>query len=275
MAKIYLIVNRKNNKKYVGQTIGLVTIRFCQHIDAAYRKSSEKRKNDFYKDIKASGENVLKDFDCQILEECEDENKFQREVFYIQKIKPEYNENFKSEYIKSISDTIIEEYRKGNNITEIRKKYRCRHQLISPIINKALKEGKIKKHNSCYNNKRVYLFDINGKVLQEWYNSSACSLELNIDRSNIRVCALNNSKENMLYFHAEGKIFKYDNQTPKDMYEVQNKKTGETFKFKSKEALLEYFNNFFPEKKLQLHQIVRNRKSVYGFIVKKLYNRRY
>ena len=199
----------------------------------------------------------------------------QREVFYIEKIKPEYNENFKAEYIKSIANVIIEEYRKGSNITDIRKKYKCRHQLISPIIQKAIKEGKIKKHNSSHNNKKVYLFDINGKILQEWYSSSDCALELNIDRSNIRVCALNNSKENMLYFQAEGNFFKYDKQIPKDMYEFQNKKTMEILRFKSKEALLKYFNNFFPGRNFQLHQLVRNRKSVYGFIVKKLYNRRY
>lgn len=272
MAKIYLIVNKKNNKKYVGQTTGNVAVRFCQHIDSSYRKMYEKRRNDFYKDIKESGEDVFEQFYYTILEECDDKDKLQREVFYIDKIEPEYNEHFKSEYIKSIKDTIIEEYKNGSNITDIRKKYQCRHQLISAIIQKAIREGKIKKHNSSKNNKKVYQFDMNGKVEKEWYSASDCSLALGIDRANIRFCCLKSTKENSLYFSAGGYHFKYDKQTPKDMYEIINKRTNETFRFKSKEALINYFNKLFPNKNILYGQIVRDRKSVYGYIVKKLYD---
>ena len=81
MAKIYLIINKKNNKKYVGQTTGNVSVRFCQHIDASYRQSAKKRKNTFYQDLKESGENVFNDFYYQILEECEDEIKLQKDNF--------------------------------------------------------------------------------------------------------------------------------------------------------------------------------------------------
>ena len=99
-------------------------------------------------------------------------------------------------------------------------------------------------------------------------------MELNIDRGNIRLCCLKNTKENILYFTACGYHFKYDKQTPKDMYEVVNKKTNEIFKFKSKEALLLHFENILPNKKINYGQLVRNRKSVYGHIIKKLYEHR-
>lgn len=275
MVKIYLIINKKNNKKYVGQTTTHVAVRFCQHIDAAYRNASKKRRNDFYRDIKESGENVFQQFIYKILEECDDSEKLKREVFYIDKIKPEYNENFKSEYIKSIENIIIEEYKNGNNITEIRKKYRCRHQLISPIIKKAIQDGKVKRHNSNKNYKKVYKYDINGKIEKEWYSASDCSFDLGIDRGNIRMCCVENSKENMLYYSAGGHRFKYDNNIPKDMYEIINKKTNEIIRFKTKDALIAYFKNKFPKKNILYGQLVRDRKSVYGYIIKKLYDHRY
>lgn len=274
MAKIYLIINTKNNKKYVGQTTGVVAQRFCQHIDASYRKSADKRKNEFYKDIKESGENVFDIFKYRILEECDDKDRLQREVFYISKIIPEYNENFKVEYIKSISNQIIEEYAKGSNITDIRKKYKCRHQLISPIINGAIKEGKVKKHNSCSTRKKVYMFDDNGKVEKEWLCAGDCGKELNIDRSNIRLCALKNTNENLLYFTAEGYHFKYNKETPKDMYQIKRKQTEEIKTFKTKEAFINYFKNEFPNKNILYGQLVRDRKSVYGYEITKLYEHR-
>lgn len=272
MAKIYLIINKKNNKKYVGQTSNNVSVRFCQHIDASYRKSSEKRRNSFYEDIKESGEKVFEQFYYIILEECDEKEKKQREVFYIDKIKPEYNENFKAEYIKSIKNIIIEEYKKGSNITEIRKKYRCRHQLISSLLKEVIETKKVKKHNSSKYNKKVYLFDENGIAIKEWYSASFCSKELKIDRGNIRLCCLRNTKENILYFSAGGYHFKYDKQIPKDMYEIIDKKTNEIFRFKSKEALVNHFKEKFPDKNILYGQLVRDRKSVYGYIIKKLYD---
>ena len=274
MAKIYLIINTKNNKKYVGQTTGNVSQRFCQHIDASYRKDADKKRSEFYKDIKESGENVFEQFKYKILEECENKDKLKREVFYISKILPEYNENYKSQYIKSITETIIDEYSKGNNITDIRKKYKCRHQLISLIIKEAIKEGKIKKHNSCSTRKKVYMFDDDGKVKKEWLCAGDCSRELKIDRGNIRLCSLRNTKENLLYFTAEGYHFKYNKETPKDMYQIKNKQTQEIKTFKTKEAFIDYFKKEFPNKNILYGQLVRYRKSVYGYEIKKLYEHR-
>lgn len=274
MAKIYLIINTKNNKKYVGQTTGVVAQRFCQHIDASYRKSANKRRNDFYKDIKESGENVFEQFKYRVLEECDDKEKLQREVFYISKIIPEYNENFKEQYIKSISSKIIEEYNQGSNMTEIRKKYKCRHRLISTIINGEIKKEKIKKHYSCSNRKKIYMFNEQGFVEKEWLCAGSCASELKIDRGNIRLCASRNTKENILYFTAEGRHFKYNKETPKDMYEIKNKETQEITKFKSKEAFVKYFKNKFPKKNILYGQLVRDRKSVYGYEIKKLYEHR-
>lgn len=155
--------------------------------------------------------------------------------------------------------------------TEIRKKYKCRHQLISPIIHAALKEGKIAKHNSDKQKKKVYLFDDNGELKQEWLCASVCGKELKIDRSHIRSCALKNSKENILYFSAQGYHFKYDKETPKDMFEIKRISDDKIVRFKSKNAFLNYFKSEFPDKKIIYSSLVRDRKTVYGYEIKKLH----
>ena len=133
MAKIYLIYNTKNNKKYVGQTINCVSQRFCQHIDSAFRTYKDKN-NKFYEEIKDCGENVFDIFKYSILCECNDNERFDKEIEYIEKIKPEYNENFKQYFLYKIKDKIIKEYNEGKTITELRIKYKCRHPFIANLL---------------------------------------------------------------------------------------------------------------------------------------------
>lgn len=266
MAKIYLIYNIENGKKYVGQTTGNVAQRFCQHIDGSYRKKESLTQ--FHKEMKESGEKVFEIFKYRILEECENEDRFKKEIEYISKIKPEYNEDLKVYYLLSIQNQIIDEYNNGKTITQIRQKYRCRHDFISNL----LKTNGIKIEWSRNQfSKKIYLFDQQGKVIKHWNGAGRCSAELGIDRSNIRLCCLKNTKYNTLYFSAEGKHFKYNQDIPKNMYEIIEIKTGTIFTFKSKEALTDFFQKKFPEKKILYGQLVRNRKTVYGYKIKKLY----
>lgn len=263
MAKIYLIHNKKNNKKYVGETTRTVAQRFAEHIVNSSKYKT--KRNIFYKEIFDCGEDVFNVFEYSILEECLDKDRFDRELYYISKIKPQYNENGKEHYIYNIKDKIIKEYLDGKNITEIRKKYKCRHQYISAI----LKEGniKIKKSRPC-NCKKVYLFDDNGNVLKEWINAGECSEELKIDRGNIRACCISNTKNNYLYNSAGGYHFKYTKDTPVDMFEIE--KDGEIKKFKSKNAFINFFKQKFPNKNIIYGHLTRNRKSVYGYKIKVL-----
>lgn len=266
MAKIYLIYNTKNNKRYVGETTNCVSQRFCQHIDSAFR-TSEKKINDFYREIKASGENVFNDFKYKILEECDDKDKELKELEYIQKIKPEYNVNFRHYYLITKSQKIIDEYNLGMTITQLRKKYKCRHDFIANILR--INNITIQKSRNQYS-KKVYMFDENGKVVKSWNDAGQCGIELNIDRSNVRCCCIKNTKNNVLYFTANGYHFKYDKETPKDMFLVIDE-NGKEFRFKSKESLMNFFKNKYPKKNILYGQIVRNRKSVYGCKITKLY----
>jgi len=270
MAKIYLIYNTKNNKKYVGQTINCVSQRFCQHIDSAFRTYKDKN-NKFYEEIKDCGENVFDIFKYSILCECNDKERFDKEIEYIEKIKPEYNENFKQYYLYKIKDKIIKEYNEGKTITELRIKYKCRHLFIANLLKS--NNVKIEKSRNQFS-KKVYLFDSNGKFIREWLNAGICANELCIDRGNVRLCCIKNTKENILYFSANGFNFKYDKETPKDMYEIINKETNEIKRFKTKQSLVSYFKELYPNKNILYGQLVRDRKSVYGHIIKKLYEHR-
>lgn len=264
MAKIYLIHNKKNNKKYIGETTRKAAAqRFAEHI--ASSSHYKNRRNTFYEELFNSGENVFNIFEYSILEECDDKDRFDRELYYIKKIKPEYNENGKTFYIYNIKDKIIKEYLDGVNITQLRKKYKCRHQVISSILKEANISIKRSRPNNC---KKVYLFDDNGNILNEWVNAGECASELNIDRSNIRLCCIANTKNNYLYNSASGYHFKYTKDTPVDMFEISN--DYETIRFKSKNAFVKFFKQKFPDKNIQYGQLTRNRKSVYGYKVKVL-----
>jgi len=170
-----------------------------------------------------------------------------------------------------IKDKIIDEYKNGLTIEELRKKYKCRHPFISKLLktnNIVIQKG---RNQFC---KKIYLFDINGKVIKKWNNAGECSLELHIDRSNIRQCALKNTKENNLYFSANGYSFKYDKETPKDMFEITEIATNKIIRFKTKTSLTKYFCGLFPNKKIIFSQLVRKRKTMYGYTIKKLYEHR-
>lgn len=269
MAKIYLIYNLQNQKKYVGSTSGNASQRFCQHIDCSYRKN-QNRRNSFYEELKESGENVFNVFKLSILCECEEKHKKEKEKYYIKKIKPEYNEVFKNSFLEDKKDVIIKEYNNGLTIDQLRKKYKCRQPYISKILKK--ENIFIDKGRNSYS-KKIYLFNEKGLCIKEWLNAGLCSKDLNIDRGNIRCCALKNTKENMLYYTANGYYFKYNKETPKDMYIITNKDNEEK-RFKTKEDFVMFFENEFPNKKILYGQLVRNRKTIYGYKIKKIYEHR-
>lgn len=271
MAKIYLIYNVINNKKYVGQTTNCVAQRFCQHIDQAFRKNKKTTNtNEFFKDIVNSGEKVFEIFKTKILCECDDNEKNIKELEYIQKIKPEYNTMHKNVCLLNISKKIIEEYKSGKTITELRIKYKCKHNFISNLLK--INGIKIQKSRSK-NGKKIYLFDKDGNVIKSWVNSGHCSNELGIDGGNIRLCCLKNTNENILYFSANGYHFKYNKETPKDMYRIIDK-YGNEERFKTKESFIDFFKNKFPNKNILYGQLVRDRKTVYGYKIEKLFNHR-
>jgi|LSQX01.1.fsa_nt_gb group I intron endonuclease len=85
MIGIYLITNKINNKRYVGKSIN-INKRIGEHFrEAGYERNINKP---LYKDIKKYGR---ENFDVEVLEECNEEDLVDREQYYYEKLKPEYN----------------------------------------------------------------------------------------------------------------------------------------------------------------------------------------
>jgi group I intron endonuclease len=82
---VYLITNKLNGKKYVGASVN-VAARISQHFGRACRLYKDRL--DFYKDIHEMGRDS---FEYRLLERCTPENKIERELFWWEKLRPEYN----------------------------------------------------------------------------------------------------------------------------------------------------------------------------------------
>lgn len=77
---IYLITNKINNKKYVGQTIGTIEDRFHRHMVDSYHLNTK-----FANAIRKYG---AKNFDIEVLEECGSKEELNdREIYWIDTLK--------------------------------------------------------------------------------------------------------------------------------------------------------------------------------------------
>ena len=81
---VYQIKNKVNGKSYVGASTN-VSSRFSNHLNRDARKYYWR---DFYKDILSYGKI---NFECILLEECKKEDLLEKEQYYYDLIKPEYN----------------------------------------------------------------------------------------------------------------------------------------------------------------------------------------
>jgi Mor family transcriptional regulator len=265
MAIIYLITNTKNGKKYVGQTTRTAVARYCQHIESAFRLADGKR-NCFYREIAECGESALDVFEFQIIEECSDELKLERESFWIEHYNCEYNEQQKESYIRSVADQIVEEYENGKTMQHLSQKYRCRHQTIKDIL---LDSGTTLKKHQGRNYKTIYEFDYCGNIVNVYDNAGACSAETGIDRGNIRLCANHNTKTNSIRFTAESRKFSYLSETPRDIIKMCDS-SGE-YSFKSIESAKEFLRKNKGEKAKFGHLarsfFHKNRKTAYGYTI--------
>ena len=76
---IYLITNKINNKKYVGQTIQHPRVRFLKHLSYA----QDTRNNSNMPLVEAINKYRKGNFEMSVLEMCEECNLDEREIYYI------------------------------------------------------------------------------------------------------------------------------------------------------------------------------------------------
>lgn len=82
---IYLITNTVNGKRYVGSSTNIGS-RISTHFTTALRRYAHI--NEFYGEIQKFGRDS---FSVSLLEKCTPEQKIEREAFWYEQLKPEYN----------------------------------------------------------------------------------------------------------------------------------------------------------------------------------------
>ncbi|WP_210143439.1 GIY-YIG nuclease family protein [Staphylococcus sp. GDY8P94P] len=151
---VYMIRNKKNNKKYIGSSINILG-RFSNHMNRdSYRYDSE-----FYRDIRSS---EYTDFDFIVLEECDKDELITKEQYYFDLLKPEYNQ-FRPEQCMFVHE-------------EIRKK----------AIEKSNTKEKIKQRKAKYNTEKYQ------KMFRSMHSERMKPVtikELNLKFESIRACA--------------------------------------------------------------------------------------
>ena len=137
MGYIYYIENMINHKKYVGKTLFSVEKRFNQHVADSQREGIKERP--LYRAFHKYG---IENFQCFVLEECQDEILDMRECFWIQKLgtfHKGYNATLGGEGTKKI---IIEEavlrkmYEEHKTPRDVAQFYNCSLDLVSSYSNR-------------------------------------------------------------------------------------------------------------------------------------------
>ena len=142
MAQIYCIRNKINNKKYVGETLFTFQSRFKQHQQTwknSYKPTTEKRP--LYEAFSKYG---IENFEVYLLENCADEQRWERERFWISELdtfKNGYNANaggIGNDKCPYSDEEVIAAYHKYKTITKTSEMLEIGEAAISK---------RLKKHN--------------------------------------------------------------------------------------------------------------------------------
>lgn len=91
---VYLIINKINNRKYVGSSSNIYK-RWRTHINNSKSVTSKYYDYPLYTDFRKYG---INNFEFVILETCSDKDKIDLERHYYKSLSPEYNSRFPSDY---------------------------------------------------------------------------------------------------------------------------------------------------------------------------------
>lgn len=196
---IYLLTNKLNGKRYVGQTKN-IKHRFMLH----FSPSKNNNNSIFSQDKKIYGK---RNFKIEILEETTEEFAFLKEKEWIQKLKTfkEYNIMKSSGTSQCEINEIIENFMKGTTLVNLEKEHHTDRERISKI----LKEEKIdtfKNHKyrplteeKYQVAKKMYLQGNSLRKVAEKLHVCRKVLSKKFKEENIKIIGINENKHNHPY----------------------------------------------------------------------------
>lgn len=193
---IYLITNLITQEKYVGQSIDIYN-RWRQH-KAVAKNSKEQAK--LYQAIRAYG---IENFSCEILEECENTQLNEREIYWIEYYNTfyqgynmtrggqgPYGWKYNPEKIRSLWD-------EGYSVKAIQSIIGCSEQLVSDRLRgyKDYNNETARARYEYYSSGPVYQYTLLGKYIQSFPNATIAAHQINNSRNdNILSCLRKETK---------------------------------------------------------------------------------
>ena len=183
MAVIYKITNLINGKIYIGETTRSFNKRWNEHKSQSFNKG-----HGYYYHLHCAIRKYgLNNFSTEILEECEDNLRFEREHYYILKfnsLDPNgYNYLASGEgSVKVPIEKIVELWEEGFMCKEIGQKLNLHYQTVSEHLkNYGITQEEIMERKGEFTRQRcsyaVCQYDLNGNFIKEYPSSSSTEFQ--------------------------------------------------------------------------------------------------
>lgn len=212
MAYIYKITNLINNKIYIGETIRSVNVRWNEHKSVCMNEKGHGYNYHIHASMRKYG---IENFSIETIEECEDEERFARETYYILL----YNSNDREKgynYIiegegssNYLTQDFLDAWNEGLKIFDIAEKLGCHYSTVSTRLKaNGITQEQIKERTGLYirerDGKPVEQYSLTGDFIKEYPSTGSC-FEDGYQQSAIsNVC---NQKQKSAY----GFLWKYKN----------------------------------------------------------------
>lgn len=216
MGYIYCITNKINGKKYVGLTVTTLANRFKEH------KSDSKRYESMplYKAFKKYG---IENFSIEQLEQTDNENLSDREIYWIEKLKTfdsryGYNatrggQGGRRLYDEEDNKSIIEWWNKGLSIKDINKQTGIGINKITSVVSelpnfKEQTQSIITERIRKAKGRRINQYSLNGEFVKSYETVTDAQRELGYDCTQIISSCKNHN------YTCHNFLFRYDGDTP-------------------------------------------------------------
>lgn len=196
MAVIYKITNLVNGKIYIGETTRTLAIRWKQHLS----RVKENRTEHLYLAMKKYG---VDKFTVEEIETCDDDCRFERETFYINKYNSLEPNGYNYLLYQSgrdniwLNDIVFQKWKEGKIIRIISEELHLSQKTVRGILlNIGVDEQDIAQRKSDYikkiSSKEVIQYSLQGELINRWKSASEAGRILSLNHASISRCCKGN-----------------------------------------------------------------------------------